>query len=79
MTEHLIQLARERLQENETMLARRLEVSVGCLRNWSRRGAPRYARLALAALISNIDPNALAIERRQAGSERPPDKLVSPP
>jgi hypothetical protein len=37
-------------------LARRLEVSVGCLRSW-RRDAPRYARLALCALIAGVDPD----------------------
>jgi DNA-binding transcriptional regulator YiaG len=79
MTEHLIKLARERLQDNETMLARRLDVSVGCLRNWSRRGAPRYGRLALAALISNIDPNALVYESRRTSSERQLETQLSSP
>jgi DNA-binding transcriptional regulator YiaG len=54
--EPLIRLARERLRADEIVLARRLGVSVGCLRNWSRLGAPPYGKLALAALIAEIDP-----------------------
>lgn len=54
--EPLIRLARERLRADDVALARRLGVSVGCLRAWSRRGAPPYGKLALAALIAEIDP-----------------------
>jgi hypothetical protein len=54
MTEPLIQLACERLQIDEGALARKLEISSGCLRSW-RRKTPRYAQLALAALIAGLD------------------------
>jgi hypothetical protein len=54
MTEPLIQLACERLQLDEGALARKLEISSGCLRSW-REKTPRYAQLALAALIAGLD------------------------
>jgi DNA-binding transcriptional regulator YiaG len=54
-----IRLARERLQADDVALARRLGVSLGCLRNWGRRGAPAYGKLALAALIAGIDPDQI--------------------
>jgi hypothetical protein len=46
------------LHVDEVALARRLEVSVGCLRSW-RRGAPSYAKLALSALIAGLDPEMI--------------------
>jgi len=54
-----VRLARERPQADDIALAQRLGVSVGCLRNWRRRGAPPYGRLALAALIARIDPDQI--------------------
>ena len=55
----LIRLARSRLQMSNLELARALEVSAGCVRSWDHHGAPRYARLAIAALIAGVDPNAI--------------------
>jgi hypothetical protein len=40
-------------------LARKLGVTVGCLRSWDRKGAPRYVQLALCALIAWIEPKAV--------------------
>jgi hypothetical protein len=54
MTQQLIRLACERLELDEASLARKLEVSTGCLRSWKRE-APIYAQLALAALIAGLD------------------------
>ena len=47
-----------------------LEVSVGCLRAWKRKGAPRYARLALSALIAGLAPHALSSQSKNASFER---------
>jgi hypothetical protein len=50
-------------------LARNLGVTVGCLRSWDRKGAPRYVQLALCALIAGIEPEA--IEFTDAPPSRP--------
>jgi hypothetical protein len=55
----MIRLARSRLQISNLELARQLEVSTGCLRSWDRRGAPRYARLAIAGLLAGVDPDTV--------------------
>jgi hypothetical protein len=55
----LLRLARSRLQMSNLELARKLEISAGCVRSWDRHGAPRYARLAVAALIAGVDPDAI--------------------
>jgi hypothetical protein len=55
----LLRLARNRLQMSNLELARQLEVSAGCVRSWDRDGAPRYARLAIAALMAGVDPDAI--------------------
>jgi hypothetical protein len=52
-------MACDRLQIDEAALAYRLDVSVGALRHW-QRGAPAYARLALSALISGLDPERIS-------------------
>jgi hypothetical protein len=72
MTEALIRLACDRLQVAETALARRLGISLGCLRSW-RREAPAYARLALAALIVGLDPEMISRldDRRDLKAEMP--------
>jgi len=53
-------------------LARELEITVGCLRSWNRRGPPRYGQLALAALVAKLDPkdwlSAQAIAKGPTGS-----------
>jgi len=65
----LIRMARERLQLDEKALARRLEVSVGCLRSW-RRESPPYAKLALCALIAGLDPEVVARLDNLRGGDR---------
>lgn len=45
------------LQTDIRGVARHLEISVGSLRSWNVRGGPAYARLALAALVSRLDPD----------------------
>lgn len=48
MPDKTIQLARRQLSlDNRT--ARQLDVTEGCPRSWDRKGAPRYAILALMA------------------------------
>ena len=59
MTDPLVRLACDRLQLDEAALARRLEISVSCVRSW-RREAPAYAKLALCALIAGLDPQLVA-------------------
>lgn len=59
MSDKVIQLARKRLGVTDRELARQLEVTVGCLRSWDRKGAPRYAQLALMALIAGLVPEAV--------------------
>ncbi len=58
MPDPLICLARTQLGVPDSELARRPGAAVGCLRSWRRKGAPRYARLALCALIVGLDPEA---------------------
>jgi hypothetical protein len=70
MPDRLICLARTLVPDSE--LARRLEAAIGCLRSWSRKGAPRYARLALCALIVGLDPEAFA------ASSQPPSPAAGP-
>ena len=72
MTAALIRLACDRLQVDETALARRLGISLGCLRSW-RRVAPAYARLALSALIAGLDPEMISglDDRRDLKAETP--------
>ena len=71
MPDRLICLARTQLDVPDSELAQRLGVSVGCLRSWSRKGAPRYARLALCALIVGLDPEAFA-------ASQPPSPAAGP-
>jgi hypothetical protein len=59
MTEALLRIACDRLRIDENTLARRLGVSVGCLRSW-RHEAPPYAQLALSALIAGLDPEMIS-------------------
>ena len=56
MTDKLIQHTRIRLGVSDPELARQLEVSVGCLRSWDRKGAPQHAKLALLALMAGLAP-----------------------
>jgi hypothetical protein len=58
MPDPLICLARTQLGVPDSELARRLGAAVGCSRSWRRKGAPRYARLALCALIVGLNPKA---------------------
>jgi len=66
MVDRHIQRARDALGFTDTELARSLGVTTGCLRSWSRRGAPRYAQLALAALIFGLDPDRVLVDRHFA-------------
>ena len=50
----LVRLACDRLQLDERRLARRLGITLGCLRSWEVEQPP-YARLALSALIVGLD------------------------
>jgi DNA-binding transcriptional regulator YiaG len=59
MPDRFVRLARTRLDLTDLDLARKLGVSVGCLRSWDRKGAPRYVQLALCALIAGIEPEAV--------------------
>ena len=54
MSDTFIRLAGLALGADEAELARQLGVTRGCLRHWKRKGAPRYARLALAALSAGL-------------------------
>jgi hypothetical protein len=54
MTVPLVRLACDRLQLDERRLARRLGITLGCLRSWEVE-EPAYARLALSALIVGLD------------------------
>jgi len=47
--------ARTHLDATDLDLARNLGVTVGCLRSWDRKGAPRYVQLAICALIAGIE------------------------
>jgi DNA-binding transcriptional regulator YiaG len=72
MSDRFVRLARARLDVTDLDLARNLGVTVRCLRSWDRKGAPRYVRLALCALIAGIEPEVversptLAPRNRQA-------------
>jgi len=57
MADHFLRLARQCLRTSDLELARKLEISTGCVRSWDRHGAPRYARLAVAALMIGVDPD----------------------
>ena len=57
MADPFIPRARQALRIDDRELARRLGVTVGCLRRWNRAGPPRYAHLALTALIAGLDPD----------------------
>ena len=48
MPDRFVRLARTRLDVTDLDLARKLGVTLGCLRSWDRKGAPRYVQLALA-------------------------------
>ena len=63
MPDMMIQHARTRLGVTDRELARRLGVTLGRLRSWDRKGAPRYAQLALMALAAGLVPETV---------ERPP-------
>lgn len=55
--EHEVKRAAQALETDKQGLARHLGLSVGTLRSWEARGAPVYARLALAALVINLNPD----------------------
>ena len=59
MPDRFVRLARTRLDVTDLDLARKLGVTVGCLRSWDRKGAPRHGQLALCALIPGIEPEAV--------------------
>jgi|HubBroStandDraft_3_1064219.scaffolds.fasta_scaffold168493_2 DNA-binding transcriptional regulator YiaG len=59
MPDRFVRLARTRLDLTDLDLARKLGVTVGCLRSWDRKGAPRYVQLALCALIAGVEPEAV--------------------
>ena len=56
MPDKTIQPARRQLGLAHRELARQLGVNEGCLRSWDRKGAPRYAKLALMALMAGLVP-----------------------
>jgi DNA-binding transcriptional regulator YiaG len=64
-----VRYACETLVISESEIARQLGVTPGCLRAWSRRRAPRYARLALAALIVGLDPDFIATLEQMVESQ----------
>ena len=51
-----VESALKSLATDRNGLARQLGLAVGSLRAWENRGAPPYARLALAALVAELDP-----------------------
>jgi hypothetical protein len=55
MPDCFVQLAQTRLDATDLDLALNLGVTVGCLRSWDRKGAPRYGQLALCAMIAGIE------------------------
>jgi DNA-binding transcriptional regulator YiaG len=59
MPDMMIQRARTRLGVTDRELARQLGVTQGCLRSWDRKGAPRYAQLALLALMAGLVPETV--------------------
>jgi hypothetical protein len=68
MPDRFVRLARIRLDMTDLDLARKLGVTVGCLRSWDRKGAPRYVQLALCALIAGIEPEAGADASKRKGA-----------
>ena len=74
MSDTFIRLAGLSLGADEAELARQLGVTRGCLRHWKRKGAPRYARLALAALTAGLTADGAVAERAQAVRPRQPVK-----
>jgi len=70
MPDRFVRLARTRLDVTNLDLARNLGVTVGCLRSWDRKGAPRYVQLALCALIARIEREA--VERSPTLATRKP-------
>lgn len=51
-------------------LAKHLELSVATLRTWEKRGAPAYARLAVAAVVVGLrpeDPPTKGLDGTEAG------------
>ncbi len=63
-----INLAVQALGTDRNGLARHLGLAAGALRAWETRGAPLYARLALAAVVVGLDPEKAmnAAEARNA-------------
>ena len=59
MPDLMIQRARTQLGLADRELARQLGVTLGCLRNWDRKGAPRYAQMALMALMAGLAPETV--------------------
>ena len=59
MPDLMIQRARTRLGLADRELARQLGVTWGCLRSWDSKGAPRYAQLALMALMAGLAPETV--------------------
>lgn len=55
--EHEVKRAAQALETDKQGLARHLGLPVGTLRSWEARGAPVYARLALAALVVKLNPD----------------------
>lgn len=51
-----VEAALEALGTDRKGLARQLGLAVGSLRAWESRGAPPFARLALAALVAGLEP-----------------------
>ncbi len=57
------------LRTDRKGLARQLGLAVGSLRAWENRGAPPFARLALAALVAGLDPTqVLSAQARSSGT-----------
>jgi hypothetical protein len=69
MTAPLVRLACNRLRLDERRLARRLGVTIGCLRSWDDNEPP-YARLALSALIVGLDSDLVSrLDARRVNPE----------
>jgi len=75
MSDKVIQLARTRLGVTDRELARQLGVTLGCLRRWDRKGAPRYAQLALIALIAGLVPET--VEMSPVAALRPEPEPIA--
>lgn len=54
-----IDLAARALSTDRKGLARHLGLAAGALRSWELRGAPFYARLALAAVVAGLNPDEI--------------------